>query len=58
MEQAQKLSASAAIVMSTALVVSVVCGGVHALARRRRRDAECALALDAGQELTASADCG
>ncbi|MGC5266680.1 hypothetical protein ACPXCO_37335 [Streptomyces cyaneofuscatus] len=56
--QAQELYASAAIVMSTALVVSVLCGAVHAVARRRRRDAEHARVLDAAQQLTAPADSG
>ncbi|MGW3930367.1 hypothetical protein ACWECC_20030 [Streptomyces microflavus] len=55
--QAQELSASAAIVMSTALVVSVLCGTVHAVARRRR-DAEHARVLDAAQQLAAPADSG
>ncbi|WP_435059680.1 hypothetical protein [Streptomyces sp. bgisy060] len=56
MAQARELSASAAIVMSAALVVSVVCGALHALARRRRRDAERARVLGAEQQLTACAD--
>ncbi|MFD8900517.1 hypothetical protein [Streptomyces ardesiacus] len=54
--QAQELSASAVIVMSAALVVSVVCGALHALARRRHRDAKRARVLDAEQQLTACAD--
>lgn len=55
---ARELSASAAVVMSTALVVSVVCGGLHALARRRRLDAERVRVLDAEQQLTAPGDGG
>ncbi|MFE9250922.1 hypothetical protein [Streptomyces sp. NPDC007088] len=44
--------------MSTALAVSVACGGLHALARRRRLDAERARVLDAEQQLTALGDGG
>ncbi|MEU1098226.1 hypothetical protein, partial [Streptomyces sp. NPDC005877] len=51
--QAHQLSATAAIVMSTALVVSAVCGAVHALARRRRQEADRARVLAAGQQVTA-----
>jgi ABC-type Fe3+ transport system permease subunit len=58
LSQAQQLSATAAIVMSTALVVSAVCGAVHALARRRRQEADRARVRDAEQELTAPADGG
>ncbi|MEU6293032.1 hypothetical protein [Streptomyces sp. NPDC046988] len=53
--QAQQLSTTAATAMSTALVVSVVCGAVHALARRRRREADRARVRDAEQELAAPA---
>ncbi|MFI5867112.1 hypothetical protein [Streptomyces sp. NPDC051546] len=56
--QAQELSSSAAIVMSTALVVSVVGGAVHALARRRRHEADRARVLDAEQQVRAPSDGG
>ncbi|MCQ1582133.1 hypothetical protein [Streptomyces parvus] len=58
LDQAQQLSATAAIVMSAALVVSAAGGAVHALARRRRHEAGRARVQDAEQELAAPADCG
>lgn len=58
LDQVQQLSATVAIVMSTALVVSAVCGAVHALARRRQQEADRARVPAAEQQVTADSGGG